>query len=63
MVFPTESSFLLPAMVPGETVISFTPRGERVLKILYQGKDISRTGLVTELDQEIEDVTIVIGTS
>ena len=64
MVFPTESSFLLPAMVPGETVISFRPRGkdEQVLKILYQGRNILGTGLVTEPGQEIKDVTIVIGT-
>ncbi|MHC4601932.1 MAG: carboxypeptidase regulatory-like domain-containing protein [Planctomycetota bacterium] len=64
MIFPTESSFLFPAMVPGKTTISFRPRGqgERVLKTLYQGKDISRTGLVTEPSQEIKDLTIVIGT-
>jgi hypothetical protein len=64
MVYPTESSFLFPAMVPGKTVIDFTPRGrgERVQKMLYQGKDISRTGLVTEPGQKIDDVTIVIGT-
>ncbi len=65
MVFPTESSFLLPAMVPGETVIDFRPSrtGERLQKILYQGQDISRTGLVTKAGQKIDDVTIVIGTS
>lgn len=65
MVFPAESSFMLPAMVPGETVIEFRPRreGERFLKILYQGRDISSTGLVTEPGQKTEDVTIVIGTS
>ncbi|MHC4353278.1 MAG: carboxypeptidase regulatory-like domain-containing protein [Planctomycetota bacterium] len=65
MVFPTESTFLLPAMVPGETIIDFRPRSgrERLLKILYQGEDISKTGLVTKPGQKIDDVTIVIGTS
>jgi hypothetical protein len=55
----------LPAIVPGKTAIDFSPRGrgERVLKILYQGEDISKTGLVTEAGQKIDDVTIVIGTS
>ena len=65
MVFPTESSFLLPAMVPGKTTIDFRPRGadERLLKILYQGNDVSHDGFVTEPGQKIDDVTIVIGTS
>jgi protocatechuate 3,4-dioxygenase beta subunit len=65
MVFPTESSFLLPAMVPGKITIDFRPRGkgERLLKIVYQGQDISKTGLATEAGQKIDDVTIVIGTS
>jgi protocatechuate 3,4-dioxygenase beta subunit len=68
MVFPTQSSFLLPAVMPGMTLFDFHPRaskGEQVLKILYQGRDInrSRTGLVTEPGQEIKDVTIVIGPS
>jgi len=68
MVFPTQSSFLLPAVMPGKTLFDFHPRaskGEQVLKILYQGRDInrSRTGLVTESGQEIKDVTMVIGPS
>ncbi|UCE49426.1 MAG: carboxypeptidase regulatory-like domain-containing protein, partial [Phycisphaerales bacterium] len=65
MVFPTETSFLFPAVVPGKTVISCNPGGSarRVRKILCQGRDISRTGLVTKAGQKIDDVTIVIGTS
>ena len=65
MVFPTKNSFLLPAMIPGETEIDFRPgdTSERLLKILYQGEDISKTGLVTKAGQKIDDVTIVIGTS
>jgi hypothetical protein len=64
IIFPTESTFVLPAMLPGKTTINFGPRGQgrRVLKILYEGNDISRTGLVTEAGQEIDDVTIVVGT-
>jgi hypothetical protein len=65
MVFPSKSSFLLPAMVPGETTIDFRPRGagERVQKMLYQGQDISKTGLTTEAGQRIDGITIVVGTS
>ena len=65
MVFPTESTFLLPAVMSGKTFVDFSSRGkgERVLKILHEGKDIWKTGLVTESGQEIKDVTIVIGPS
>ena len=65
MVFPTEYSFLLPAMAPGEITIDFRPRGSgaRLAKILYQGQDISKSGLLAEAGQKIDDVTIVIGTS
>jgi len=64
MVYPTKSSFLIEAVMPGKTRIQFSPyvpRG-RLLKILYEGNNILRTGLVTEAGQEIHDVTIVIGT-
>ena len=65
MVFPSESTFLLPAVMSGKTFVDFSSRGkgERVLKILHEGKDIWKTGLVTESGQEIKDVTIVIGPS
>lgn len=65
MMFPTETSFLFPAAMPGKTSFDFRPRGqgERLLKILYQDRDISRTGLVTEPGQDLDDVTIVVGTS
>ncbi|MHC4477274.1 MAG: HEAT repeat domain-containing protein [Planctomycetota bacterium] len=61
MVSPTESSFLLPAMLPAKTFLRFSPHGGRVLKILYQGKDISKTGLDTGPGRKIDDITIVIG--
>jgi hypothetical protein len=62
MAFPTDSSFLLPAVAPGEIVIGFRPRGrgERVSQILYGGRDIRQAGLVVEAGRDIEDVTIVI---
>jgi hypothetical protein len=65
MVFPTDSSFLLPAVAPGEIVIGFRPRGrgERASKILYEGRNIRETGLVVEAGQDVHDVTIVIQTT
>ena len=65
MAFPADSSFLLPAVAPGEIVIDFRPRGrgERVSKILYEGRDIRETGLSVEAGQNVEDVTIVIQTA
>jgi hypothetical protein len=68
MIFPTESSFILPAVMPGKTLFNFHPRGDKgelVLKILHKDADIFKlsTGLVTEPGQEIKDVTIVIGCS
>lgn len=65
MVYPTKDSFLIQAMMPGKTRIRFSPRepSGKVSKIVYNGKDISETGLVTEPGQKIEDVTIVVGTS
>ena len=62
MIFPTETSFLLPAVAPGEIVIRFRPRGpgERVTKILHQGRDILKTGLTVEPGRDVSDVTIVV---
>ena len=65
MVFPSETSFLLPAVAPGEVALTFRPRGpgERVAKILHQGRDILETGLTVEAGQDITGVTIVIRSS
>jgi len=64
MIFPTKNSFLLQGMMPGHTMISFSPKKEgcKVLEILYNGRNIMETGLETKPGQEIKDVTIVIGT-
>ena len=63
MIFPTKSSFILRGMMPGQTMISFSPKKEDqvVKKILYNGKNIMETGIETKPGEEIEDVTIVIG--
>jgi hypothetical protein len=62
MMFPSDSSFLLPAVMPGKTFLDFHPRGqgERVQEILYQDEDTLTTGLVTQPGQEIKDVLILI---
>lgn len=62
MVFPSDTTFLLPAVAPGKIAIEFRPRGrgERVQAILHEGRDIQETGLVIGPGQEITDVTIVI---
>jgi hypothetical protein len=62
MVFPSDTSFLLPAVAAGEVVIRFSPRGlgQRVTKILHQGQDILKTGLTVRPGQSVADVTIVV---
>ncbi len=62
MVFPSDTTFLLPAVAPGHVEIEFRPRGrgERVQAILHEGRDIQETGLMVEPGQEITDLTIVI---
>jgi hypothetical protein len=64
MVFPDETSFLFPAVAPGEIEIDFHPDGreERVQAILYEGKDIWRTGLTIKPGQEVRDLQIVLTT-
>lgn len=44
MVYPTAESFLLEAILPGETILSFEPKedGMEVKKILLNGEDITR---------------------
>ena len=74
MIFPTKSTFVIPAMMPGDTMIRFRPKeqGKKVVKILHDGRDVLETkevkgqdvfeaGLTTKPGQEIKDVTIVIG--
>ncbi|MFB0524444.1 MAG: carboxypeptidase-like regulatory domain-containing protein, partial [Phycisphaerae bacterium] len=62
MIFPTKNSFLLQGIMPGHTMISFSPKkeGQEVLEILYNGQNIMETGLETKPGQEIKDVVIVI---
>ncbi len=62
MAFPSETSFLIPAVAVGEVVISFRPRGpgEHVTKMLYQGRNVLKTGLTVKPNQDVTDVTIVV---
>ncbi|MBL7187884.1 MAG: carboxypeptidase regulatory-like domain-containing protein [Phycisphaerae bacterium] len=64
MLFPTKSTFVIQGMMPGHTMISFSPKKEgcEVLKILHDGQNIMEAGIETKPGQEITDVTIVIGT-
>jgi hypothetical protein len=63
MVFPTKSTFVLEGVMAGTSVITFMPQkqGQVVKQILYNGQDITETGLLTKPGDEIEGVTIVIG--
>ncbi|MGA2062367.1 MAG: M56 family metallopeptidase [Thermoguttaceae bacterium] len=63
MIFPTTSTFVIQGMMPGQTKIGFSPNkeGQKVAKILYNGRDIMESGIETKPGQEIKDVTIVIG--
>jgi hypothetical protein len=64
MIFPDDTSFLLPAVAPGEIEIEFHPRGpgQRVQAILHDGKDIRTTGMIVEPGQDIRDLKIVVAT-
>ena len=64
MDFPTPSTFVVEGMIPGKTVLRFHPKSQGcVLKeILYEGRNVMETGIETRAGEEIEDVTIVIGT-
>lgn len=63
-VFPTRSTFLIQGMMPGHTMIGLSPKKEnqKVVKILYDGRDILESGIDTKAGDEIKDVTIVVGT-
>ena len=63
MHFPTTSTFVIQGMMPGKTMLGFLPNKEhqKVMKVLYDGKDILKSGVETKPGQEIKDVKIVIG--
>jgi beta-lactamase regulating signal transducer with metallopeptidase domain len=63
MFFPTGSTFTIEAIKPGHTTLCFLPNKEKqkVLKILYDGKDVTKSGIDTKPGEEIKDVKIVIG--
>ncbi len=63
MVFPTKSTFVFEGVMAGNTLIKFEPKKENqvVKRILYNGQDITESGLLAEPGDEIEGVTIVIG--
>lgn len=63
MFFPTKSTFILQGMMPGHTMITFSPmkEGYVVKEILYKGENVMETGIETKPGQEIKDVTIAIG--
>jgi beta-lactamase regulating signal transducer with metallopeptidase domain/protein involved in polysaccharide export with SLBB domain len=62
-IFPTTSTFIIQGMMPGHTMIGLSPNKEKqkVVKILYDGRDILTSGMDTKPGDEIKDVTIVIG--
>ena len=62
-VFPTTSTFIIQGMMPGHTMIGFSTNKEnqKVVNILYDGRDILDSGIDTKPGEEIKDVTIVIG--
>ena len=64
MIFPTKSAFVIQGMMPGPTMIGFSPNkeGQKVAKILLNGQDVMTSGINTKPAQEIKDLTIVIGT-
>ena len=64
MLFPTKSTFIIQGLMPAHTMLGFSPQKEKqkVVKILYDGRDIMKSGIDTKPGQEIKDVTIVIGT-
>ena len=63
-IFPTTSSFIIQGMMPGHTLIGLSPNKEKqkVVKVLYGGRDILTSGIDTKPGQKLSDVTIVIGT-
>jgi hypothetical protein len=62
MLFPTEGKFVIQGMKPGHTMINLAPKkeGQKVLKVLYDGRNIKESGIVTKPGHAIKDVEIVI---
>jgi Tol biopolymer transport system component len=58
MIFPTKSTFILQGMMPGYTMIGFSPQkeGQKVVKILHDGQGIMKSGITTPFGQEIDNV-------
>ena len=63
MVFPTESTFVVQGLMPGQTQIGFNPHSEKkdVLEILVDGRNIKDSSIETKPGDEIKDVVIVVG--
>ena len=55
MIFPTKNTFVIQGMLPGQTRLSFSPlkEGQKVLKILQDGRNIMESGIETRPGQEI----------
>ena len=64
MFFPHEKHVHIQGMKPGHTTIQFSPKkeGREVAEIRHDWADIIDSGIDTKPGQEINDVTIVIGT-
>jgi hypothetical protein len=63
IVFPTKSTFVFQSLKPGYTFIEFLPQkeGQKVVKILFNGQDVLKSGIETKPGEDVKDVTIVIG--
>ena len=63
MIFKTENTFVIQGVMPGQTLINFRPMkdGQIVEKIMHKGINIMETGIDTKLNQEIYDITIIVG--
>ncbi len=62
MIFPTSISFIIQGVMPGNIHFHFHPRaeGQMVKKIVYNGQNITETGIATQSGQKITGITIVI---
>ena len=62
-IFTTTNTLLIQGVMSGHTMIGLSPQKERqrVVKILYRGRDILESGIDTAPGEELKDVTIVVG--
>ena len=62
MLYPSKSSFVIYGMAPGNTQFTFKTKIKNidVIKIVYQGKDITKSGLVTQSGTTVSGIEIVI---